>query len=123
MAQQCAHTKSDGSPCGAYAVSGSRYCFFHRGVDKTPEEPAVPLPVLPALESIEAAKRVLAVACAALWAGSLSSRDANAMVQIVSAYIRTTEGCDFERRLKELQEKIDAIPKGGRPPLTLAGES
>lgn len=34
MASKCKYIKADGTPCGAYAVEGSDYCWFHGGGSK-----------------------------------------------------------------------------------------
>ncbi len=47
----CSHTKHDGTPCQAIAVTNSPYCYFHRSYYKAPALPGDPKYAAPLLES------------------------------------------------------------------------
>ena len=124
MPTQCTFTKPDGSQCRAYALQGGQLCYCHQNAATKVRKPRRrPKPRRAQLGSALDAKRELARVYNALWRADISPQTANALTQTLNTFARVLEGADFERRLGELQEQVNAIPKSGRPPLAVAGES
>lgn len=119
MSERCTHTKADGTPCKAWAATGSRFCFFHRGTEAKPARPRRRALPRVKLDTIDDARKELARIYRGIWSGALSPSEANAASLTLSYLMRAVEGSDFERRLDELRARIEGKPAlsvvGGKP--------
>lgn len=115
---KCTHTKDDGTPCGAYAMNGSGYCYLHnpaisdeqkkltqtRGGEARALTIAEPLPLM-SLETPQDAVMLLADTINRVRAGQLDVRIANCIGVLSGHLIKALETA----QLKDKVEFIDRI--------------
>jgi len=109
MLKKCRHIKTDGTPCGAYPMTGSEYCYLHnpdisdkekklaqtRGGTSKFLTVAEPLPVMK-MTTRRDAVLVLADTVKRVRAGQLDVRIANCIGVLTGLYIRFFDGYDYD---------------------------
>ena len=118
MTRKCKHIKTDGTPCGAYQMTGSEYCYLHNP-DIADEEKrlaqvkggtskfltvAEPLPLMK-LETPQDAITLIADTINKVRAGKLDVRVANCIGVLSGHLIKAFETA----QLKDKVEMIDRI--------------
>ena len=109
MKRQCTHTKPDGTPCGAYAMTGAEFCYLHnpaipdedkrlaqtRGGEARALTIAEPLPAMK-MTTRRDAVLVLADTIKRVRSGGLDIRTANCIGVLTGLYIRLFDSYDYD---------------------------
>lgn len=116
--RKCQHTKEDGTPCGAYAMTGQEFCYLHNPAITDEEKKlaqvkggkaraltiAEPLPLMK-LETPQDAVMLIADTINRVRAGGLDVRIANCIGVLSGHLIKAFEVA----QLKDKVEMIDRI--------------
>ena len=114
---KCTHTKDDGTPCGAYAMAGTEFCYLHnpaisqeekrltqtRGGEARALTIAEPLPLM-SLETPQDAVMLLADTINRVRAGQLDVRIANCIGVLSGHLLKALE-------VAQLKDKIEVIER------------
>jgi len=131
----CAHTKHDGSPCQAIAITDSDFCYFHRSYYKAPALPGEAKYSAPLLESHHSIQLALTDLYQSFLTGKIGFKEAQFALRLLRLASKTIT--EIERRSKEdpqgapfkpavglsgvvPQEAPEGVP-GPFPPLERAG--
>lgn len=118
MATKCAHTKPDGSRCGGYAVSSSKYCFAHdpaqaskrRAAQRKGGEAGRVATLPESSLSVRNMSDVLALMETTIndvRAGRLDVRVANAIGYLANVSVKVIQQTDIEARLEALESVLE----------------
>ena len=108
----CAMMKSDGTPCGGFAVNGSEHCFAHANPNGWAEanhrggqaikKNSNPLPALPLQQPTQVVV-LLADTINRVRAGELDLRVANCIGYLAGHLTRAIETAELDDRLKAIE--------------------
>ncbi|MEE9441349.1 MAG: hypothetical protein V3V99_01625 [candidate division Zixibacteria bacterium] len=120
---KCNHIKEDGNQCGAFAIGGRPYCWYH-DPDLAEERSRVgriggkkskiastkvltedtPDVLITSAQDIEA---LISVTISQVRRGDIAPNVSNAITLLINSWIKIREVCDIEDRLKRLEESSD----------------
>jgi DNA primase large subunit len=119
MATNCAHIKADTTPCGGYAVAGSRFCFAHdpaqeekrtaarrRGGEAGKIEP-LPSSTL-TIRTMSDVLELIETTINDVRAGRVDVKIANAIGYLANVSVKVIQQTDIEARLEALESVLDA---------------
>lgn len=120
--QRCRGKTKEGRPCGAPAIAGRDYCYFHAHPEQARIQgqkggrgnryAATDLTV-PENGTSQALAAVLDRALEELLAGRLQPRIATALAQLVNTRRRLTERVELERRIAQLERQMESEQSHG----------
>jgi len=114
----CAHTKHDGSPCQAIAITDSDFCYFHRSYYKAPAFPGDAKYQAPLLESHHSIQLALTDLYQSFLTGKLGFKEAQFALRLLRLASKTIT--EIERNAKS-NGKADAQGAPFKPAVGLSG--
>ncbi len=118
--QTCNHTKDDGSPCNAFPVGGTPYCYFHRKFYNPPALPGDAKYQAPLLESHASIQIALTHLYQAFLAKKIDMKEANFGLQILRLASKTIAAIEKAKKEEEKKQTDVRRPQadGRRSPST-----
>ena len=121
---QCQHIKANGIRCGAHAITGSQYCFFHdpkkakqrtaaRKAGGHKSKAAVLSPETPdhQLGTLTDVVSLLGETINQVRRGEIDPRVSNAVGYLTNVLIKALEQGNLEERLNALEDTVNNQPK------------
>ena len=120
----CAHILENGNKCGAFAMNGSEFCFFHDPTkaeerriagQKGGKRSRIPsTKVLPEdtpdvkIKTIGDVEELISETISQVRRGDLAPNVSNAITQLVNSWIKIREIGEMEERMRRLEEAVEA---------------
>lgn len=119
--RKCQAVKEDASPCQAWAIKGSNFCFLHTDPEKAAkaqksggyakarrQKAKRELRLRPVkLVNLEDARKLLAETINAFRAGEISDSDSKCIGYLASQFVSAAKESIIEQRLDELEKLIE----------------
>jgi len=115
--KKCEFIKKDGSQCQAYAVKGSKFCFFHSITEERRRELVEKRKKSSKNISLKSERGILKFLAKLIWdtyesEDTLSVERARVIATLLDKYERIKSAKeDKERRIKELEKEIEELRK------------
>jgi hypothetical protein len=118
---RCANRSRTGAACGAYAVTGSHYCFFHdnspegiakrsrsqaKGNKRSNSKDGLAEWVAHPINTLQDLHEALSDLMNAGMAGDITTNRLTALSSVANALMKSIEGGDMEERIAALEEKL-----------------
>lgn len=116
MAKKCSSKRKDGKPCGAYAITGSKYCATHdpslaaeRAAWRSAggRNRAIPEGLPAELLTVEDVRKGLAAVIGSTWKQHNKGERSRALCNLYLAVLRTFELGDLADRVAALEARLN----------------